>query len=154
MDGCALGGVDGSSLVDGVTDDVHDSSEGLGADGDTNGGTGIDNFLSADESFGGVHGDGADSGVSEMLGDFEDESVLDALHFECVEDGWDLTFELHVDDGTDDLNGGRATCEICPFLSAAALAVEKRERAPLIMLRINIYLDKLTPSIQLIQITP
>jgi len=38
-----------------------------------------------------------------MLGDLEDESVLDALYFEGVEDGWDLTFELHVDDGTDDL---------------------------------------------------
>lgn len=151
MDGVSLLSLNRSSLVDGVTDDVHDSSEGLGADGDTNGGTGIDNFLSADESFGGVHGDGADSGVSEMLGDLEDESVLDALYFEGVEDGWDLTLELHVDDGTDDLSGGRATCEICPFLSAAALAVEKRERAPLIMLRINIYFDKLTPSIQLIQ---
>ena len=89
-----------------------------------------------------------------MLCHLEDEPVLYSFDFECVEDGWDLTFELHVDDGADDLNGGRATCEICPFLSAAALAVEKRERAPLIMLRINIYLDKLTPSIQLIQITP
>jgi hypothetical protein len=85
-----------------------------------------------------------------MLGDLEDESVLDTLDFEGVEDGGDLSLELHVDDGTDDLSGRRATCEIWPFLRVAALAVEKSERAPLIMLRINIYLDKRTPPIQLI----
>jgi hypothetical protein len=73
-----------------------------------------------------------------MLGDLENESVLDTLHLEGVEDGRDLTLELHVDDGADDLRGKGATWEIWPFLRAAALTVEKSELAPLMRLRINI----------------
>lgn len=103
MDGVSLLGLDGASLVNGVTNDVHDSTEGFRSNGDTNGCAGIDDLLSSDESFSGVHGDGSHSGVAEMLGDFEDESVLDSLYFECVEDGGDFSLELHVDDGADHL---------------------------------------------------
>lgn len=138
MDGVTLFGLNGSSLVNGVTNHVHNPAQSLGADGNTDGGSSVDNLLTADKSFGGVHGDGPHSGVSEMLGDFEDKSVLNTLDFKGVEDGGDLSFELHVDDGADDLSGTGSTCEIWPFLRAAALTVEKSEVAPLMRLRINI----------------
>ncbi len=79
MDGVFNFGVDGSSFIDGVADDVHDSAEGLWSDGDADGGTSVDDFLASDETLGGVHGDSSDSGVSQMLGDFEDQSVLDSF---------------------------------------------------------------------------
>ena len=105
MDGIFLLSGDGSAFIDGVADNVHDAAEGLGTDGDTNGGSSVVDFLSADESFSGVHGDSAHSRVSQVLCDFEDESVLalDALNFKSVEDRGDFAFELHIDDGTDDL---------------------------------------------------
>jgi hypothetical protein len=85
-----------------------------------------------------------------VLGDLEHKPVLDALDLESVEDGRDLALELHVHDSTDDLSGKATTCEIWPFFRVAALAVEKRDRAPLIMLRINIFMINKQPSIQLI----
>jgi hypothetical protein len=38
-----------------------------------------------------------------MLGNFQDQSVLDALNFERVENWRDFAFKLNIDDGTDDL---------------------------------------------------
>ena len=38
-----------------------------------------------------------------MLGDFENEAVGSALDFERIHDRGKFTFELHVDDGTDNL---------------------------------------------------
>ena len=68
MDGVFDLGFDGASLVDGVSDDVHDPAEGLGADGDTDGSPGVINFLAPDEPFGGIHSDGSNSGISQVLG--------------------------------------------------------------------------------------
>jgi hypothetical protein len=73
-----------------------------------------------------------------MLGNFEDKSVLDSFNFECIENGRNLSFELHIHDGTNDLHEVRHTCEICPFLSEATLPVEKSREAPLIRFFINI----------------
>jgi hypothetical protein len=57
--------------------------------------------LSSDKTFGGVHGNGSDSGVTKMLSNFQNQSVLDTINFEGVENGRDFTFELNIDDGTD-----------------------------------------------------
>ena len=103
MDGISSFGIDGTSFIDGITDDVHNPAKGFWAHWDFNGCACVIDILPSDEAFSGVHGDGAYSGIAEMLGDFEDQSVIDAFHFKCVEDGWDLAFELYIDDGTDDL---------------------------------------------------
>lgn len=71
-----------------------------------------------------------------MLCHFQNESVLDSVDFESVENGRDISFELDIYDCTDHLPKPRATCDICPFLAA----VQKALRRPgLIKLRINIY---------------
>ncbi len=41
MDGGTLGGVDGTPLVDRVTDDVDDAAQGFLSDRDSDGGTGV-----------------------------------------------------------------------------------------------------------------
>jgi hypothetical protein len=38
-----------------------------------------------------------------MLGDFEDKTMLSALNLECVQDGWEISIEVDVHDGTDNL---------------------------------------------------
>jgi hypothetical protein len=60
-----------------------------------------------------------------MLSDFKNESVFDSFDFESVEDGRNLSFELNVHDGTNDLDSKLDTCEIWPFLAAALTAVLK-----------------------------
>ena len=60
-------------------------------------------LLAAHQAFGGVHGDGAHRRFAEMLGDLEHQPVAAVLGFQRVEDRRQVAFELHVDDGADDL---------------------------------------------------
>ena len=56
----SLLGADRTPLVDGLSDDIHDPAQGLGAHGDPDGSTGVQYPLPADQTLGTVHGDGAD----------------------------------------------------------------------------------------------
>jgi len=38
-----------------------------------------------------------------MLSDLKNEAVFGTLNFESVENGWELTFKLDINDGTNDL---------------------------------------------------
>ena len=66
-------------------------------------GAGVGDFLAADQTFGGVHGNGADGGFAEMLGNLEHQAIAAVLGLDGVENGRQMAFELHVDDGADDL---------------------------------------------------
>lgn len=103
MDGSVLVGLDGAALVDGLTDHVDDSAEGLGADGHQDGGAGVDDALASDQALSGVQGNGSHVVAAQVLSDLKDKSVLGSLDFECVEDGWELSVEVDVDDGTNNL---------------------------------------------------
>lgn len=74
MNGSEFVSIDGATLVDGFTDDIHDAAEGLGADGHLNGRASVSHGLATHKSLSGVEGNGADLLSSEMLGDFEDEA--------------------------------------------------------------------------------
>ena len=71
MDGVFLFGYNGPSLINRVSNDVHNSAESFGSDGDTNGSSSIYDILTSDKPFSGVHSDGSDSRVSKMLSDLE-----------------------------------------------------------------------------------
>ena len=103
MDGEVLVGADWATLVDGLTDNVDDSAEGLRTDGHFDGIASVLDGLTTHETFSGVESDGTHVVATQMLGDLENESVLSALDFESIHDRGKFTFELHVDDGTDDL---------------------------------------------------
>ena len=64
--------------------------------------SGVDDWLSADETLRSVHGDGPDGVLSQVLGHLQDEPGLAALHVEGVEDLGEALVELHVNDGADD----------------------------------------------------
>ena len=110
VDGRQLDTLDGASLINGLTDNVHDSTEGLGTDGDGDGRTGVDDLLASDETVGTLHGDASDGVLTQVLGALEDEStafggllVAFELDLEGVQDGGQVfSVELNIDDGTDD----------------------------------------------------
>ncbi|GMT20564.1 hypothetical protein PFISCL1PPCAC_11861, partial [Pristionchus fissidentatus] len=100
-------GVDGSSLVDGLSNDVHDTAQSLGSDGDLDRISGINDLVTAHETLGTVHSDGTDDIVTEMLGDLKNESGRAASDLETIKDGREVLVELNVDDGSD--NGDDAS---------------------------------------------
>jgi len=104
VDRVVLGGVDGATLIDGLSDDVHDAAQAALSDWDADGLLCVDHALTSYKTFCGIHGNGADCVLSQVLGDFEDETDLVALDLEGVEDGGQVAVELHVNDGTDDLS--------------------------------------------------
>ena len=82
VDGLPLVGGDGTPLVNGITDHVDDTAEGLGTHGDHDGRTGVVNHLSTDQTLSTVHGDGTHGVLSEMLGNLERENEFYLLnHF-------------------------------------------------------------------------
>ena len=103
MDGEVLVSANWATLVDGLTDNVDDSAEGLRTDGHLDGIASVLDGLTTHETFSGVESDGTHVVATQMLGNLENESVLSALDFESIHDRGKFTFELHVDDGTDDL---------------------------------------------------
>ena len=92
-----------TGLVDRLADDVDDAAKRLVADRNRDRRAGIGDFLTADETFGQVHGDGANGVFAQMLRDFENEAVALVRRLQGVEDFRQMPVELHVDDGADDL---------------------------------------------------
>jgi hypothetical protein len=103
VDRSVLVSQDGTFLIDGLTDNVDDSAESLGTDGHHDGVSGVSDGLSTNEALSGVESDGADVVATQMLGDLEDEAVRSSLYLKGIENRGKLTFELHVDDGTNNL---------------------------------------------------
>ncbi len=61
------------------------------------GAPGVDDFLAADQTFGGVHRDGADGVLAEVLGDFENQAVAHVVGLERVQDERQVAaFECNV----------------------------------------------------------
>ena len=103
-------GLDGAELVDRLADHVHDAAEYVLADRHHDGRARVLHRGTAAEAVGGVHGDGADRVLTEVLGDLEDQVVF-GIADEAVRqserrvDGGELAGgELHVDDGAHDLD--------------------------------------------------
>ena len=93
-----------TGFIDRLTDDVHDAAEALIANRHHDRRAGIDNDLAANETFGGVHGDGAHGIFTEMLRHFENQAIAAIVGFQRVQDRRQMTFlEGHVDNGADDL---------------------------------------------------
>ena len=97
--------VDGTALVDGVANDVHDAAQSLAADGHTDGVAGVSDLLATDETLGGLHSDGTDGLLTHVGGDLKDEALSgQGLALQSVKDLGELAIELDVDNGTNDLS--------------------------------------------------
>jgi hypothetical protein len=67
VNGGELGALDGTTLVNGVTSDVHDATESTGTDGNHDGGTSVDDLAATDETLSTVHGNATDDVLTQML---------------------------------------------------------------------------------------
>ena len=103
MDRQELGAANRATFVDWLTNNVDDSAKSLGADGHLNGITSVLDGLATHKTLSGVESNSAHVVSTQMLGDFENEAVGSALNLERIHDRGKFTFELHVDDGTDNL---------------------------------------------------
>jgi hypothetical protein len=104
VDGQHFDTLDGSTFINGLANDVHDTSKGILSNRDLNWGTRVDDFLSTDETFGTIHSNCPHGVLTQVGGDFKDETAtVEVLDFEGVKD-WGKVFsvELDVDNGTDD----------------------------------------------------
>jgi hypothetical protein len=104
MDGVALLALDGSTFIDGLTSDTHDTTKSGFADRNHNGTTHIVYLLTTLKTFGGIHGNATDNSVTKMLGYFKDELGFSLRDPETVENSWHLILrENDVNDGTNNL---------------------------------------------------
>jgi hypothetical protein len=81
----AVGGINGTTLINGLTNDVHDTAKHTRTNRDGNGGASIGDLLSTDKTLSTVHSDGTDSVLAEMLGNFEDQTDGVVLDLKSVE---------------------------------------------------------------------
>ena len=103
VDGKELVGHDGTLLVIGLTDDIDNSTESRGADGHLNGAASVNDALASDEALSGVEGNGSHVVATEMLSNLKNESLTGILDLKGVENRRQVTLELDIDDGTNDL---------------------------------------------------
>ncbi len=103
MDRALLGGLDRARLIDRLAHHVHDAAQGLVADRHGDRLASVHDLLPAHQTFGRVHGDGADRVLAEMLGDFEHEAIALIVGLERVQDLRQVLGELDVDHRAHDL---------------------------------------------------
>jgi peptide chain release factor 1 len=100
----ALVSLDGTTLVNGVTSDVHDTAKSGGTNRNGDGSTSVLGGSTSDETLSTIHSNATDDVLSQMLGNLENELLAIVLSLKRVENGGELlSIELDVDDGTDDL---------------------------------------------------
>lgn len=104
MDGAELDALDGTTFVNGLSNDVHDSAQCRGTDRDLDGRACVNDFLTTDETFCTVHGNSADGVLSKVRGNFKNETTAgEILDFQGIENGRKvLSLKLNVYNSTDD----------------------------------------------------
>ena len=101
VDGLTLGGVNGTPLIDWLTNNIDDSSKGFGSNWDHDGVAGVVDNLATDETLGTVHGNGSDGVLSEVLGNLQNELGASVLHLKGVKNLGEAIFKLDIHHGTD-----------------------------------------------------
>ena len=60
-------------------------------------------FLSSDQTLCWVQSNSPYIVTTQMLGNFENKSVLQSLHFKGIQNWWKVSLKLHIDNGTNNL---------------------------------------------------
>ncbi|MGY4300298.1 hypothetical protein ACVWXN_008393 [Bradyrhizobium sp. i1.4.4] len=113
VDGAETFGLDRAGFVDRLADDVHDAAERAVTHRNRDRLAGVGHFLAAHQTFGHVHRDRADGGLTEMLRNFQHEADVAVPGFQRIENGGQVALELHVDDGAHDLGDATDLVSCC-----------------------------------------
>jgi peptide chain release factor 1 len=102
--------IDRTALIDGLTKDVHDTTESTRADRDHDREAGIVTRLATGKVISKIHGNATDGVVTDVHGNLENKTDIEVLDLKSVENSRNVTLsELDINDGTDnlsDLTGG------------------------------------------------
>jgi hypothetical protein len=94
--------LDGTTLVNGFTNHIHDAAKSVTANRNLNGGSGVDDLMTPNKTFGTIHSNGTDRVLAQVGGDFKDEAAaMVVLDFEGIKN-WRqvIGFKLDIDDST------------------------------------------------------
>ena len=119
-------GFDGSSLIDWITNHIHNTTQCFWADWDSNGTTQICDWLTSNQTFCGIHGNSSDSAISQVLCDFQDQFIACALDLKCIQNWWKWSIKLYIYDCTNDLSN-LPSCFSCSCCSCFCLLLSSRE---------------------------
>mmetsp|Transcript_59631 Transcript_59631/g.122294 ORF Transcript_59631/g.122294 Transcript_59631/m.122294 type:complete len:370 (+) Transcript_59631:679-1788(+) len=103
MDGHLSLGIDGATLIDGLTNHVDDATQKLGTSRHHDGSSGVKNRLTTHKTLRGVHCNSSHGVLSKMLRNLENEADVVILNFQGVQNGGKLAIKLNVNNGTDNL---------------------------------------------------
>ena len=87
-----------------LTNNIDNAAKGFFTNRDTNGGSGINDFLTTDKTFCTIHSNGSDGILSQMLGYLKDQPGGAASNVQGVENFGKAIFKLYVDNGTNNGN--------------------------------------------------
>ncbi len=114
VNGVVFFGVDGAALVNRLAHDVQDAAKRCGANGNRNRLARIGNSRAAHETFGRVHGDGAHGVFTKVLRNLQNQRLAVVVNGQRVQNGGQLAFELHVNNGTRNLyDFAGSACILC-----------------------------------------
>jgi hypothetical protein len=85
---------DGSLLIDGLTNNVDDTSKGLRSYRNLNGSSGIGTLLTTNKTVGGLHSNGTDGVLSQVLSYLKNQTVSRGLDLKGIQNLWELFIEL------------------------------------------------------------
>ncbi len=115
VNGGALLFTDGAAFVDGVTQNVHDSTQGFSTNRHADGRSGAGHVQATLQAFSRTHGDGTNDTVTQLLLNFENGRSV--LHVQCVVHVWyRIAREFYVNYRSDDLYDTSAT-HVCILLN-------------------------------------
>jgi hypothetical protein len=100
----SLGGVDWSTLINGLANNVDDTTEEAVSDWHLDWRAGVNDSLTTDQTVGCVHSNGTNGIFAKMLGNLEDKTDIVILNLKGVEDRRELAIELNVNNSTNDLS--------------------------------------------------
>jgi peptide chain release factor 1 len=99
-----LGVLDGTTLINWVTSNVHNTTERSWTDWHHDGVSSIGCTMATDETLSTIHSNCADNVLSQMMRNLEDELVATIVGFESVQNRRKLvSIEFDIHDGTNDL---------------------------------------------------
>merc|ERR1719189_2161185 len=87
-------GFQGTTFINGITNNIDNAAKGFFTDRDTNGGSGINDLLSTDKTLCTIHSNGSDGILSQMLGYLKDQPGGAASNVQGVENFGKAIFKL------------------------------------------------------------
>jgi len=103
VNGVHLGHVDRATLVDGLANHVDNPAQATLAHRHLDGGLGVQHLLAAHKALGGVHSNGTDGALAQVLRHLQHQPDVVVLHLQSVQNVGQVPIKLNVNNRADNL---------------------------------------------------